>query len=214
MLKTRHTFYIFVLFCLIGEMVHAQNSNETAITGSQLDALVNSITMVHQQMKVLSANFTQEKSSALFTEKVVQKGKLCYEAPSKLRWEYQTPKAAILLINDGKASIITNKGTISNKMLNELGNMIINTLNGNNLKDNKKFDIKFYKDKQKGNYIAELKPLDKKLQASYSSIRVIMNGKNYLAENVILNESNGDVTTISFSSMRTNVTFPEGTFNK
>ena len=205
---------LFVLFCLIGGMAHAQNSNETAITGSQRVGLVNSITRIHQQMKALSANFTQEKSSALFTEKVVQKGKLCYEAPSKLRWEYQSPKAAILLINDGKASIVTNKGTISNKMLNELGKMIINTLNGNNLNDNKNFDIKFFKDTQSGNYIAELIPLDKKLQASYSSIRVILNGKNYLAENVILNESNGDVTTISFSSMRTNTTFPEGTFKK
>ncbi len=205
------TIILAVLFCFSSL---AQDTKETPITGNQRVTLVQSITNVHQQMKALSANFTQEKNSALFTEPVVQKGKLCYEAPSKLRWEYLSPKEMTLLVNDGKTSIKNAKGGASNKMLNELGNMIISTFNGSNLNDNKNFDIQFFKNEQTKSYIAELKPLDKKLQANYSSIRVIMNGKNYLAEKVILNESNGDVTTIIFSSMRTNVTFPEGTFNK
>lgn len=205
------TIILAVLFCF---SALAQETKETPITGNQRVTLVQSITKVHQQMKALSANFTQEKSSELFTEKVVQKGKLCYEAPSKLRWEYMSPKEMTLLVNDGKTSIKSAKGGASNKMLNELGNMIISTFNGSNLNDNKNFDIQFFKNEETKAYIAELKPLNKKLQANYSSIRVIMNGKNYLAEKVILNESNGDVTTIIFSSMRTNVTFPEGTFNK
>ena len=48
----------------------------------------------------------------------------------------------------------------------------------------------------------------------HSSIRVILNGKSYLAEKVIMTENNGDVTTITFSNMKVNTTLPEGIFNK
>lgn len=194
----------------------AQGSKETAVTGSQLDALTKAVVTAHQQLKTLQASFTQEKSSALFAENAVQKGKLSYQAPSKLRWEYTSPKAMTLLFDDRKVSVVTEKGVLNNpnKMLNELGSMIINTINGSNLCDDKKFDIKFYKNSQDGSYTAKLKPLDKKIQASYSRIQVILNGKDYLAEKVILNESNGDVTTIIFSNKKVNQPIPADNFKK
>ena len=167
-------------------------------------------------MKTLSANFTQEKTSTLFTEKMVQKGVFCYQSPKQLRWEYKSPKALTLLFNDTKVTVLTDKGAINNpnKMLNEMGKMIINTINGTNMSDNDNFDISYLKNNQDGSYIAVLNPTNKKIKANYSSIRVILNGKNYLAEKVILNESNGDVTTITFSNMKINTTLPEGIFIK
>ena len=216
MRKTSRTSIIIIIFCLLSGITFAQNGKGTAVTGSQLDALTKAVISAHQQLKTLSASFTQEKSSALFSEKVVQKGKFNYQAPSKLRWEYTSPKTITLLFDDRKVSVVTDKGVLNNpnKMLNELGAMIINTINGSNLCDNKKFDIKFFKNSQDGSYTAQLKPLDKKIQASYSDIQVILNGKSYLAEKVILNENNGDVTTITFSNMKINTTLPEGIFNK
>ena len=216
MRKTSRTSIIIIIFCLLSGITYAQSGKGTAVTGSQLDALTKAVVSAHQQLKTLSASFTQEKSSALFSEKVVQKGKFSYQAPTKLRWEYTSPKAMTLLFDDRKVSVVTDKGVLNNpnKMLNELGAMITNTINGSNLCDNKKFDIKFFKNSQDGSYTAQLKPFDKKIQASYSDIQVILNGKSYLAEKVILNESTGDVTTITFSNMKINTTLPEGTFNK
>lgn len=216
MLKTHRTSIIIIIFCLLSGICYAQNSKETAVTGSQLDALTKAVSTAHQQLKTLNASFTQEKSSALFADKAVQKGKFSYQAPSQLRWEYTAPKAMILLFDDRKVSVVTDKGVMNNpnKMLNELGAMIINTINGSNLCDNKKFDIKFFKNSQDGNYTAKLKPLDKKIQANYSDIQVVLNGKSYLAEKVILTETSGDITTITFSNLKTNVTLPEGTFKK
>lgn len=215
MLKT-HCTSIIIIVCLFSGMIYAQNSKEVAVTGSQLTQLTQAISKAHQQVKTLSANFTQEKSSTLFTEKVIQKGVFCYQSPKQLRWEYKSPKALTLLFDDTKVTILTDKGAVNNpnKMLNELGKMIINTINGTNMSDNSNFDISYAKNTQDGNYIAILKPINKKIKANYSSIRVILNGKNYLAVNVILNESNGDVTTITFSNMKINTTLPEGIFNK
>lgn len=207
---------ILLLFWLITGLGFAQSSKEVAVTGAQLTQLTQAISKAHQQVKTLSANFTQEKTSTLFTEKMVQKGVFCYQSPKQLRWEYKSPKALTLLFNDTKVTVLTDKGAINNpnKMLNEMGKMIINTINGTNMSDNDNFDISYQKNNQDGSYIAVLNPTNKKIKANYSSIRVILNGKNYLAEKVILNESNGDVTTITFSNMKINTTLPEGIFIK
>lgn len=207
---------ILLLFWLITEVGYAQNSKEVIVTGSQLTQLTQAISKAHQQVQTLSANFTQEKSSTLFTEKVIQKGVFCYQSPKQLRWEYKSPKALTLLFDDTKVTILTDKGAVNNpnKMLNELGKMIINTINGTNMSDNSNFDISYTKNTQDGNYIAILKPINKKIKANYNSIKVVLNGKDYLAEKVILNESNGDVTTITFSNKKINQTLPANSFKK
>lgn len=207
---------ILLLLWLITGVGFAQNSKEVTVTGSQLTQLTLAISKAHQQVQTLSANFTQEKSSTLFTEKVIQKGVFCYQSPKQLRWEYKSPKALTQLFDDTKVTILTDKGAVNNpnKMLNELGKMIINTINGTNMSDNSNFDISYAKNTQDGNYIAILKPINKKIKANYNSIKVVLNGKDYLAEKVIMNESNGDVTTITFSNKKINQTLPANSFKK
>lgn len=207
---------ILLLLWLITGVGFAQNSKEVTVTGGQLTQLTLAISKAHQQVKTLSANFTQEKSSTLFTEKVIQKGVFCYQSPKQLRWEYKSPKALTLLFDDTKVTILTDKGAVNNpnKMLNELGKMIINTINGTNMSDNSNFDISYAKNTQDENYIAILKPINKKIKANYNSIKVVLNGKDYLAEKVIMNENNGDVTTITFSNKKTNQALPANSFKK
>jgi outer membrane lipoprotein-sorting protein len=204
-----------ILFCLLG-VVFAQSNQEVAVTGEQRTQLVNAVSKAHKQLRTLSANFTQEKSSALFSEKVVQKGIFCYQSPRQLRWEYKSPKPLTMLFDDQKVSLLTDKGAINspNKMLNELGKMIINTINGDNICDNTNFNISFLKNSHDGSYIAVLKPINKRIKANYSSIRVVLNGKDYLAEKVILNESNGDTTTLIFTNKKVNQTLPANSFTK
>ena len=216
MLKTHRTSIIIIIFCLFSGMIYAQSGKEVAVTGTQLTQLTQAISKAHQQVKTLSANFTQEKTSTLFTEKVVQKGVFCYQSPKQLRWEYKSPKALTLLFDDTKVTLLTDKGAINNpnKMLNEMGKMIINTINGTNMSDNDNFAISYLKNSQDGSYIAVLIPMNKKIKANYSSIKVILNGKDYLAEKVILNESNGDVTTIIFSNKKVNQPLPADSFKK
>ena len=211
----KHSIFL-LFFWLIAGLGFAQGSKDVAVTGSQLTQLTQAISKAHQQLKTLSANFTQEKTSTLFTEKVVQKGVFCYQAPKQLRWEYKAPKALTLLFDDTKVTVLTDKGAINNpnKMLNEMGKMIINTINGTNMSDNDNFDISYMKNSQDGSYIAILNPTSKKIKSNYNSIKVILNGKDYLAEKVILDESNGDVTTIIFNNKKVNQSIPADSFKK
>lgn len=196
---------------LFGCQIFAQN---TEITGEKKSALIASIDKAHKQMTSLSANFVQEKSSSMFTEKVIQKGKISYKSPKQLRWEYTSPKAMAIIFNNGKVLLKNEKGTStnSNKMLSEMGNMIMNTINGNMLKDNTNFTAKYYKNSKSGDYIVVMTPTNKKIKTYYKNISITLNSKTFLADKVTLNEANGDATTITFSDKKTNTTLSDTLF--
>ncbi len=185
----------------------------TEVTGEKRTALVSTIEKAHQQLTSLSATFTQEKTSALFTEKVVQKGKLQYKAPKQLRWEYTSPKTMTVIFSNGKVLLKTDKGTIANpnRMLGEMGSMIINTINGSFLKESTDFKIRYFKNNS-GQITAVLTPLNKKIKAYYKDITITLNSTTHLADKVVLNETNGDATTIIFSDKKSNTSLPDSLF--
>ena len=191
----------------------AQEAGGTEVTGDKKTALVTSIEKAHKQLASLSANFTQEKTSALLTDKVVQKGKLSYKSPKQLRWEYTSPKATTVIFTNGKVLLKTEKGTTSNpnKMLGEMGDMIINTINGSFLSENPNFTTRYYQSKN-GQYVVVLKPVNKKLKTYYKSISITLSGSTYLADKVVLTEVNGDATTITFTDKKANASLPDSLF--
>lgn len=202
-----------LLFCivLLGCQLFAQN---TELTGEKRTAVVSAIEKAHKQMTSLSATFTQEKSSSMFTEKVVQKGKIFYKSPRQLRWEYTTPKSMAIIFSNGKVLLKNEKGTTNNpnKMLSEMGNMIMNTINGNLLQDNTNFQTKYYKNSKTGDYVVVLTPLNKRIKAYYKDITITLNAKTYLADKVVMNEVNGDSTAILFADKKNNGTLSDSLF--
>lgn len=202
-----------LLFCivLLGCQLFAQN---TELTGEKRSAVVSAIEKAHKQMTSLSATFTQEKSSSMFTEKVIQKGKIFYKSPRQLRWEYTTPKSMAIIFSNGKVLLKNEKGTTNNpnKMLSEMGNMIMNTINGNLLQDNTNFQTKYYKNSKTGDYVVVLTPLNKRIKAYYKDITITLNAKTYLADKVVMNEVNGDSTAILFADKKTNGTLSDSLF--
>lgn len=191
----------------------AQTYGGKEITGENRTELIGKIEKAHKQLTSLSAQFTQEKSSALLTEKVVQKGKMYYHSPKQLRWEYTSPKAMSVIFTNGKVLLKTAKGTTSNpnKMLNEMGTLIISTINGSFLTDNTNFKARYYNSKSPI-YTVELTPINKRIKAYYSKIVITLDNKNLLATKVEMHEVNGDVTTVSFSDKKTNTTLSDSLF--
>lgn len=191
----------------------AQEAGGTEVTGAQKTALAASIEKAHKQLSTLSASFTQEKTSTLFTEKVVQKGKLNYKAPKQLRWEYTSPKAMTVIFSNGKVLMKNEQGTTSNphKMLGEMGNMIINTINGSFIKENADFNARYFKNKS-GQYVVVLTPVNKKIKAYYKTISITLSGSTFLADKVILTESSGDTTTITFTDKKSNILLSDSLF--
>ncbi|MCJ7772674.1 MAG: outer membrane lipoprotein carrier protein LolA [Desulfobacterales bacterium] len=53
-------------------------------------------------IKSVSAEFIQEKHLKILNKPLISRGKLYYQAPGSLRWEYFTPVRSILLVDQGQ----------------------------------------------------------------------------------------------------------------
>lgn len=202
---------LFLALALACNSMFAQN---VELTGDKKTAVMQSIDKAHKQMTSFSATFTQVKTSSMLSEKVTQKGKIYYSSPKKLRWEYTSPKSFSVIFNNGKVLLKNDKGTSSNpnRMLNEMGNLMMNTLNGQLLQGNSNFTAKYYKDASTGAVTVKLTPINKKISAYYKKITIVLNGKTLLADKVVLEETNGDSTTITFADKKTNVSLADTLF--
>ena len=207
-------FIIIISLLVFCAPAFAQTSNDVEVTGEKKTALVAGIEKSHKDLKTLSAQFTQEKKSALLTDKVVQKGKIYYRSPKQLRWEYTSPKAMSVIFSNGKVLLKTSKGTVNNpnKALNEMGGLIISTINGGFLTDNANFKARYYKNSKTAKILVVLTPISKKIKAYYSQMTITLDGKSHLAEKVTMHEVNGDVTTITFIDKKVNTTLADGLF--
>lgn len=204
----RYLAIIFMLLCC-PEM----KSQQTEITGKEKEALVADIDKAYRNVKTLSASFTQEKSSSMLAEKAVQKGTLHYKAPAKMRWTYTSPEAMAIVFSDGKAVLQNKKGmSAPNKMVGELGNMIVNAVNGQFLKDNTSFTSRYYRQNGSGDVTVKLKPLNKRMKLYYKEITLVLDKKGYLARKIVLSEASGDVTSIAFSDKKVNAQISDSLF--
>ena len=56
-----------------------------------------------RNIKSVCADFVQEKHLKILSKPMISRGKLFYQAPGSLRWEYASPVRSILLVNEGEA---------------------------------------------------------------------------------------------------------------
>ncbi len=203
----RYLVLLLMLFCC-----PLLKSQQTEVAGKDKEALVAAIDKAYRNVKTLSASFTQEKSSSMLTQKVVQKGTLHYKAPAKMRWAYTSPEAMNIVFSDGKTVLHNKKGTSTpNKMVGELGNMIVNAVNGQFLKDNASFSSRYYR-QTGGDVTVKLKPLNKRMKLYYKEITLVLDKKDYLARKIVLAEASGDVTSIVFSDKKVNAQISDTLF--
>ncbi len=186
------------------------------LTGDAKADIEKKIVTASRKISSLQCKFEQEKSSVLLVEKAVAKGILLYKAPGSLRWEYTEPNKYTLIFHEENAYIKDEKGTIvnSNKMLKQLGDFIVSTINGNSLVENGNFKIDYYENEKNKNIIwVRLTPIPKKLKEMYSSIQIKISVSDYLASEIIMEEKSGDKTSITLFDKKINTDIPANRFS-
>lgn len=207
-----------IFFLLLATMsLMAQPKDYIELIGEQRTKTITAVTKAHKKLTTLSATFVQEKSSPMLKENLVQKGKMLYKSPKKLRWEYITPQSMVLLFNNDEVTLKNAGKVVANppKMLSELGSLIMNTLNGSLLTDNRMFKVNYFKSKDNDRKIlVVLIPVHKKWQKLYAHITVELSTDTYLAEKVTLTEKKNAVTTITFVDKKNNTTLDDKLFTE
>jgi outer membrane lipoprotein-sorting protein len=158
-----------------------------------------------EKIETLQCAFVQEKTSALVAEKAVAKGVLLYQSSSALRWEYTEPTPSTLILNGNAAALLDKDGKkIGNdKLIKQLGNLIISVINGNGMKNSKQFSTALF-ETENHQILAALTPVQKRMKEFYQSIDLIIDPKTFLASEIILNEKTGDKTVIHLNNIKIN----------
>lgn len=184
-----------ILVLVIGAMSHVYAQP----TGDQ--QVKQEISQVAAKMKSMKCDFIQTKQLKMLNDKMVSKGKMYYQQGNKLRWEYESPYKYVFILNESRV-VLKNNGRSDvidvnqNKMFREIVRIMMNTVVGKCLTDEKDFKVGI--ETYVPEYVATLIPLRKDLKQMFSKIVLHFNRQKKMITQVELLEKNGDTTIIEF----------------
>ncbi len=192
---------LYIICLLTVFSAFGQNSRE--LVGEQRLKAINEITRNTVGIQSLSCQFTQTKQSFLLVDNAEAKGKMSYSRPKSMRWEYITPYSYALVV-EGDSLSMTGNGTAStnqkaNRMMKEMSSLIIGSINGERLFDERTFSINIYE--ETGCYRVKMNPKRKDMQRMFQNITFLFGSDDYTVRSVVLTEKSGDATTINFENL-------------
>jgi len=165
-----------------------------------------------KEIETLQCDFVQEKTSALVAEKAVSNGILLYQYPLMLRWEYINPTPSTLILNANNAALLDKEGkrTGNSSMIKQLGGLIISLINGDGIKDSKKFSTGIFETETQ--FCIVFTPVQKRLQEYFNSVELKIDKNTLLSPEIVMNEKSGDKTVIYMNNKILNKEIPQSKF--
>ena len=202
-----------ILAFLIATVLVAQPAGSKLLSSTEKATTVQKLKTNSANLKTLKVNFTQEKTSKLFTDKVVSKGSMTYKKSNMLRWAYTSPKTYAIILNKKGAFFKNEKGSVHNKMIEGLCKLLLRTINGDGLVESNGFTTSYYRCPDQS-LLVLMKPADKMMKELYTSVEVYLDPTSLLATKVKLSEKKGDVTTITFSNHKKDIAIADSEFDE
>jgi outer membrane lipoprotein-sorting protein len=166
-------------------------------------------------MESIQADFSQEKSLTMLSEKINSTGKFWYRKKDDLRMEYIRPYPYLMILHEGKIFIKEGQkenkiSARSNKIFQQVNRILIDCVSGTML-ENPDFQYHIYESTVA--FLIELKPLAKNLKELYKNINIVIDKKDYTAKAIEMYELSGDKTIIRFQNKELNAHIPDSVFN-
>lgn len=199
--------FILGILCLFSLLTFAQQASQAQ--------LIKIISAEAQNLKSLHCDFVQTKTVKMLNEKMVSKGKMAYQQPSKLHWEYITPYAYTFILNDTQVSLQKNQkndviDVSKNKMFKEIASIMMSSVVGKCLNDSKSFKTSITQNSTE--YVATLIPQKKEMKQMFTQIILHFNIKQGVVSQVEMKEKNGDSTVIVLQNIKKNAKIDAKTF--
>lgn len=206
--------WIILLCCFICTPgAHAQNAGFKPV--ADVAAFKQQFAKASQAIQSIQADFVQEKELSMLSDKIVSKGKFWFKRENRVRMEYQQPSYYLMIMN-GKGDIVTRDGqrqntvgTKGNKLFTQINRITVDCVQGNVL-NNPDFTSKVLENAQY--YRLELTPVSSALKQYFKAINLLIDKKDYSVSQIIMQESGGDNTAISFLHKQMNVPVSDALF--
>lgn len=89
-------YIVLFLFCFIASSIVSAD-----------EASLDELSRRAERTTQLAAEFTQTKHLKILTKPIISQGRLFFEAPNSLRWEYTSPVKSLMLLNKGELTVYT-----------------------------------------------------------------------------------------------------------
>lgn len=205
---------VTLLFCILFIISGLQGQTNNKMSEEQLREFEQQFISKSKDVSTLQCTFTQTKTSTLVAQNTVSKGVMFYKKPSMLVWEYVKPTKSTLVLNGKNAYLLNDKGKAvgNNRVIRQLGEMIINLVNGNSMMTNSKvFKVEAYESRN-NMALFELTPIQKRLKDYYQKITIKIDRKTLIATEIVMLEKSGDSITILLHNMQINKEIADSKF--
>ena len=172
-----------ILCSLISIPLFAQSISEQEI--------IQRMAAAAEKIETVRCDFTQTKHMKMLKGEQVSKGKMFCQQPDQLRWEYISPRAKTITYPSPKG-----------RMEGAMARMIMNSVAGKCLTDNKTFQISAQE--LPTEYVATLIPLRKDMKRIYAKLVLHFDIQQSTVTEVELHEKNGDRTIIELHDIQIN----------
>lgn len=191
-------YLIVTIMCLATAIGHAQ---------TQHTEIIEQINLASSQMLSMECDFTQTKHLSILDDKMVSEGRMYYQQPDRLRWEYMTPYNYAFILNQNQVMLKNDKRSDvidvnQNKMFKEIARMMMNSIAGTCLSDQKSFktEIEVLGDE----WVATLYPLKKDMKQMWTRLVLHIRPDLKAVYRVEMHESSGDYTVIDLKNIKMN----------
>lgn len=186
-------------------------------SATRVEALVERIQIEQARLKTLSARFSQSKESLLLLEPEISGGRFWYQAPDRVRWEFDAPISTVIIIRDdamltwyrdlGRAELI-HVGKQADKILQYLGaSHSLTSLQTY-------FDVQVgFPDDPEAPFSVQLDPRFERVKKRLAEMSLKLHRKLYVPVFLRYVEPDGDVTEMTFDELRVNEEIPAERFD-
>lgn len=182
------------------------------VSPEQRQQLLDRITRVSGEIETLESSFVQRKTVAVLAETAESEGKMYYQKPSRMRWEYRQPESYYFVMNDGKA--VMKKGEETDRgggarVFGEIGKMILACISGQKVVDEGKFTPTY----ELGGEVFRitLVPKNRRMLQMMSALVMEFDIREHTIRAVEMRQGE-DVTRISFKDKKVNGKLGESLF--
>lgn len=167
--------------------------------------VIERISQASAAMQSMTCDFVQTKHLRILSEDMVAQGKLYYEQPGKLRWEYTAPYVYVFLLNGNQVLLRNDSRTDvidleQNKLFREIARLMMSSIAGQCVTDDRTFQASVKETSEQ--WIVTLVPLKRDIRQMWTKLLLHFNRDTEVLEKVEMCESSGDYTVITLRNVK------------
>ena len=165
--------------------------------------------------RTLQCRFTQVRTMSVLTDEFRSEGRLYYVRPQRLRWQYTSPYQYDFLMNGNEVTLRSEQSrqtidAAENKMFRQVCAVIAGGIDGSLLQDSRSYRIGWVR--SEGAVEATLQPLNKPFKDLFRAIVIRLETATWSVTDIIMEETGGDSTHITFTDSKINEPIDEQIF--